>query len=309
MRITNTVHPAARAAAPSHLAPPSPSLALDLTEMDRRIGWVRDDAVEFRGFGSRDEAAHAAWAGARAVLRRMERRGTDGEPVATVLRPRPASTGVANSFGFEIRLPAPTDELTMRAAAHVVYRTLRESGLPWARQALERHAPPARLPRATPPRPVTEEGTTMHDASITHVHSAPTPFWRRTGVLITAAIGATLLLLGLVLPDAVAAPLVGLGLASILTLRLLAMGDARRVSARRVSARRAAGTVRAVAPTRAAAPPAAPPRTAPTIRWHAARVDDTLDDSFPASDPPSWTPLRSGAPANGAGAGGMLATA
>ena len=28
-------------------------------------------------------------------------------------------------------------------------------------------------------------------------------------------------------------------------------------------------------------------------------VDDTLDDSFPASDPPSWTTLRSGPPADG----------
>ena len=26
-------------------------------------------------------------------------------------------------------------------------------------------------------------------------------------------------------------------------------------------------------------------------------VDDVLDDSFPASDPPSWTSLRSGPPA------------
>ena len=28
-------------------------------------------------------------------------------------------------------------------------------------------------------------------------------------------------------------------------------------------------------------------------------VDDVLDDSFPASDPPSWTTLRSGPPAAG----------
>ncbi len=29
-------------------------------------------------------------------------------------------------------------------------------------------------------------------------------------------------------------------------------------------------------------------------------VDAILDDSFPASDPPSWTTLRSGPPADGA---------
>jgi hypothetical protein len=31
---------------------------------------------------------------------------------------------------------------------------------------------------------------------------------------------------------------------------------------------------------------------------YSADVDDVLDDSFPASDPPSWTTLRSGPPAS-----------
>ena len=44
------------------------------------------------------------------------------------------------------------------------------------------------------------------------------------------------------------------------------------------------------------------------IGWHAALVDDALDDSFPASDPPSWTTLRSGPPA-ASGPGGATAGA
>ena len=302
MRITNTANGAARAAVPSHLAPSSPSLALDLTEMDRRIGWVRDDAVGFRGFGSRDEAAHAAWAAVRAVARRMERRGADGDPVATVLRPRAGSTGDADSFGFEIRLPAPIDELTMRAAAHVVYRTLRESGLPWARPAAEHGASSARLPRAIPPEPVTEEGTPMRTAISTIHHLDAVPYWRRTAVRVTASVGAALLVLGLLLPDAVAAPLIGLGLASILALRLLALGGPRSADVRRVDeGPRAGGAVHGGGPADAR------PHAIAAGGWHAAQVDDALDDSFPASDPPSWTAFRCGPPATGAHAVGAVA--
>ena len=32
--------------------------------------------------------------------------------------------------------------------------------------------------------------------------------------------------------------------------------------------------------------------------WETADIDDVLDDSFPASDPPSWSTLRSGPPSS-----------
>jgi hypothetical protein len=48
--------------------------------------------------------------------------------------------------------------------------------------------------------------------------------------------------------------------------------------------------------------PEARPRGDAAGRWHSALIDDALDDSFPASDPPAWTALRSGPPATRAGA-------
>ena len=41
--------------------------------------------------------------------------------------------------------------------------------------------------------------------------------------------------------------------------------------------------------------------------WHGTEVDDVLEDSFPASDPPSWNTLRSGPPTAGARASARAA--
>jgi hypothetical protein len=133
-----------------------PPLALDLTDTDRRVGWVEGGAIGFRGFGDEAEAAHAAWVAHRTIARRLarqhggrsipidterlalDRRG-DVElvlasrlPIATLLRPGPESRSGPDSFGFELRVPGRADELTVRSMAHLAYRTLRKSGLRWA---------------------------------------------------------------------------------------------------------------------------------------------------------------------------------
>lgn len=136
---------------------PSFSLQFDLLDGDRRVGWVNGTTIGFRGFANESEAAGGAWVAHRSVARRLaQRRGepapaTDvepvsvvrendrevilasGKPIATLLRPAADSRAGAESFGFEIEVPVPADELTMRSIAYRVYRTLRSSGVGWAR--------------------------------------------------------------------------------------------------------------------------------------------------------------------------------
>ena len=138
-----------------HLGLPPP-LEVDLIDADRRVGWITGNAVGFRGFADETEAAHAAWIAYRALARRLARpphtrpipvgsvalaiarRGADdviladGRPIATLLRPAPAGRTGPDSFGFEVRVPLPADEIRVQGMAYLMYRTLRKSGIRWA---------------------------------------------------------------------------------------------------------------------------------------------------------------------------------
>ena len=165
---------------PDRLAEPPP-FAFELFDADRAVGWVHGDTIGFHGFADEREATHAAWVAHRTISRRLARRDgrrpipidaaplaldrrrgverilASGRPIATLVRPtEPLGTGggrdddgrgdgvlAGASYGFAMRVPSPADELTMRALAYLVYRTLRKSGLRWAMWAPrpERSAP------------------------------------------------------------------------------------------------------------------------------------------------------------------------
>ena len=134
-------------------------------------------------------------------------------------------------------------------------------------------------------------------------HYVDSDFWQRVSVRITAAAGVALLMLGLLLPERFAAPLIGIGVAALLAVRLFAMGPVRGSAPADGSTVEARGVVMT---SDGGADDAAPPRAAVDGRWHSALVDDALDDSFPASDPPSWSALRTGGPATGARVAGAM---
>jgi hypothetical protein len=130
-----------------------PPRAFELVDGDRAVGWITGPTIGFLGFGSAIEAAHAAWVAHRTIARRRARREgrrpipIDTEPlslalrgreeivlasgrrIATLVRPAEGSPSGAGSFGFEIRVPPPAHDV--RAIAHLVYRTLRKSGVRW----------------------------------------------------------------------------------------------------------------------------------------------------------------------------------
>lgn len=147
---------------PERLAVPPPHVphrqAMDLMDADQRVGWINGDRVGFRGFATDEEAAHAAWVAHRTMTRRLARshnlrpvpigseplalqRDGDDEmivassgPVATLVRPVDDGRS-GGSYGFELSIPQPADEVLVRAMAHLIYRTLRKSGVRWTGRA------------------------------------------------------------------------------------------------------------------------------------------------------------------------------
>ena len=130
--------------------------AFDLLSGSHLVGWVRGSAVGFRGFADQNEAAAAAWVAYKALARRLaHRRGgpsapigaeplsveqvgdrkvlhASGRPFGTLIPPSVESLAGPDSFGFEIEVPQPAGELSMRSLAYRIYRTLQASGARWA---------------------------------------------------------------------------------------------------------------------------------------------------------------------------------
>ena len=94
-----------------------PPLALELTVMDRKVGWIRDDVIGFRGFHGEMEATHAAWVAHRGLERRLAK-GEGRGPTPTL----PADTvrlALARRGGAEVVLASGRRIATLVAAGHL----------------------------------------------------------------------------------------------------------------------------------------------------------------------------------------------
>jgi hypothetical protein len=144
--------------APNSMSLPPPAPDLDLLDGSRVVGWVRGRALGFAGFANENEAAGAAWVAHRTLARRLARQDggpaapiaaeplslredgdrkvilAGGRPIATLVPPRGESLTGTKWFGFEIEVPQPAGELSVRSLAYRIYRTLRASGVRWARR-------------------------------------------------------------------------------------------------------------------------------------------------------------------------------
>ena len=218
---------------PSRLPEPPPAAPtafdLDLLDGDRRVGWIAPDRIAFLGFGNTVEAAYAAHVAHRAVARRIAQREggravpvelerlairqedadaivlASGQPIARIVPPGEESRA-GDGFAFELLLVVPRDEVSVRAKAHLVYRTLRRSGVRWS--MFRRPAAPVRATAEAPvaaPRSV-EAG--KHDGAISRPYAVAT------------ALSVLLLVVAVLVPGVVAAAFAGVALTALLVMRL-----------------------------------------------------------------------------------------
>jgi hypothetical protein len=238
-----------------HLGLPPPT-HWNLYDADRAIGWTTEKTVGFLGFGDQTEAVHAAWVAYRALAGRLAREEgrrvvpidteslsvwrhgdrelilASGRAIARLVRPGERSRSGSDTFGFEVDLPHPVDELRVRAMAHLMYRTLRKSGIRWAlwRPSATDFVPSAlneRRVRVSPvPNGVAEPIARVGDQSrrrgrqpgLPPRQPVPAPTW--AAVALTSL---TLLLIALVVPQRLGIALAVTGLAALAILCVVAM--------------------------------------------------------------------------------------
>ena len=219
--------------AASHLGLPPPAQS-KLYDADRAVGWTAGRTVGFLGFADQTEAVHAAWVAYRALARRLAheqatrpipidaealsswRQGdrelilAGGRAIAALVRPGESPIG-PRAFAFEVDIPQPADELRVRAMAHLMYRTLRKSGVRWA---LWRSATRDTVPSAA--REISDRATDKQRI----------PPWRKLVPATTSAavaLGIVSLLLALIVPRPFGVAFTVTGLAALVVLRIAAM--------------------------------------------------------------------------------------
>lgn len=149
----------------AQLAVPPPRRALaQLSDGTGPVGWVGDGRLGFTGFATLGAAASAAWVAHVALERRRAKsRGeaaphiepelelwvsgndewltVDGKRVARLLSPESTLPDGDAWFGFELVFSTATSSFAIESHAHVVYRGLRRSGVPWPMRGI--HSPSA----------------------------------------------------------------------------------------------------------------------------------------------------------------------
>jgi len=215
---------------PNHLPEPPPearhAFQLDLLDGDRHVGWLRPDVIGFTGFASATEAAHASWVAYRTLARRLAHRDRrrplpiDTEPLRLVAEDdgyvimssrdriarlvEPAVTEpTEHGFGFELWLDHPLDEVSARARAYQIYRTLRRSGLRWS------------MWRPIPEPPVAKAAVAVQPVEVTRVDDQ-----RILGTLVLFATLAAVAVVSSTFPGKVASVAAAVGIAGLMMLRL-----------------------------------------------------------------------------------------